>query len=182
MLDNFTIKLEGKHFSNSYLVYILRLGINGIDYHYIGQTGDNNHITARPAFRRLAGHFEDSNTSTQNKIYRFMAREFIEPVGENKVITREVRSEIEKLLMTTEVEIFVYPLMEFDYRLVVPQIHKEKVKRVKEFEKHVIHWFDQNDYRLINSLRAALVIPMNDLFPEKMEAIKQDFPVQIPHT
>lgn len=175
-LQNYSFTLGGEHFKTTYLLYVLRLRNKETDQYYIGQTGDNNHLTSRSAFRRLAGHFEDSNTSTQNKLYRHIVKELLEPYGIGKEINREVKAKVEEVMVASEVTVFVYPLMDFNHLQILPRIHKEKVKMVKEFEKYIIKWFDNQGYTLINGLRSNIVYPIEKLFPEKYEEIKLDFP------
>lgn len=72
-MADFTIELKGEQFRRGYLLYIIEIRHNIDTFYYIGQTGDNHYVTARPAFRRLSGHFEDSGNSTQNQLYKYIA-------------------------------------------------------------------------------------------------------------
>ena len=72
-MADMVLELLGEHFRRQYLLYIIKISHGEDEYFYVGQTGDNRYTTARPAFRRLAGHFEDSGQSTQNQIYRYIA-------------------------------------------------------------------------------------------------------------
>ena len=105
-----------------------------------------------------------------------MVKEWLAPKGEAKPITREVKAQMEGILTESEVTVFVYPLMDFNHQQILPRIHKEKVKMVKEFEKYVIHWFSDSGYNLINGLRAHIVFPMEKLFPDRYDEICKDFP------
>ena len=175
-LENYVIRIPGKQFIPSYLVYILELKLRNTSYYYIGQTADNHHITVRPAFRRLAGHFEDNHTSTQNTLYRFILREFVEPQGEMKEIHRLSKYQVSKILEESDIEMHVFPLMPFSHQMIIPLEHQEKVKRLREFEKHLIQYFDQKGYQLINRNRYSIKTQMKELFPEQFKLIKAMFP------
>ena len=71
------IELPGAQFRRAYLLYVIEIRHGKEQYFYVGQTGDNNYITARPAFRRLSGHMEDTGQSTQNQVYRYIAADII---------------------------------------------------------------------------------------------------------
>ncbi len=84
------IRIEGDALASAYAVYIIELSHNGKQYFYIGQTGDSHYITARPCFRRLVGHLENKNRSTQNQIYKFVAYEMLGFEKVEKLIERSV--------------------------------------------------------------------------------------------
>ena len=62
-MPDLLIELPGTHFRRAYLLYAIEICHNQDRYFYIGQTGDNNYITARPPIRRLSGHLEDVGQS-----------------------------------------------------------------------------------------------------------------------
>lgn len=71
-MPDLLLELQGEQFRRAYLLYIVEICHGKEKYYYVGQTGDNRYITARPAFRRLAAHFEDTGNSTQNQVYRYI--------------------------------------------------------------------------------------------------------------
>ena len=94
-MEKFSLKLEGQHFKRQYLLYIIEITHGNDKHYYVGQTGDHNYTTARPAFRRLAGHLEDLGGSTQNQIYRFIAEivlEFSEAGQKNSKFDEKIKA------------------------------------------------------------------------------------------
>jgi len=135
------LTLEGKHFQRQYLLYILEITHGNDKYYYIGQTGDNKYTTARPAFRRLAGHLEDVGRSTQNQIYRYLAVEVLgisEAAKKDSTFDEKIKQAVEDYLVGSTVKMYVYPLQPF-----IPGIehsqHLKIVRRATLFEKIVIN-------------------------------------------
>ena len=146
------LTLEGKHFQRQYLLYILEITHGNDKYYYVGQTGDNRYITARPAFRRLAGHLEDVGTSTQNQIYRYLA---VEVLGMSAAARRDskfdekIKQAVEDYLVGTTIKMYFYPLQPF-----IPGIehsqHLKIVRKVTLFEKIVINLFLKHSKTIAN--------------------------------
>jgi hypothetical protein len=151
-MEKMTVTLEGQHFKRKYLLYIIEITHGNDKHYYIGQTGDHNYITARPAFRRLAGHLEDVGRSTQNQIYRYLAAEvsgFPEAAKKDSNFNEKIKQAVEDYLVGSTVKMYVYPLQEFN-----PQIardkHLEIVRKVTLFEKMVIDLFQIHSKRIAN--------------------------------
>ena len=145
------IKIEGAALASAYSVYIITVSYATKKYYYIGQTGDGHYITARPPFRRLVGHLENKNNSTQNQIYKFIAHEVLNiKKRENKVdFTLREKEAIEQILTQSTIEMIEYKLETFDFHA-SKQIHTEKRRKVLEFEKQVIQLFINGGKLLIN--------------------------------
>lgn len=176
-LSKFSLHLEGIHFKRWYLIYIIELQAQGHRYFYIGQTGDNYHLTTRPAFRRLSGHFQDISSSTQNQLYRFIVKNLVSPKGLAKKLTEDIRMKAEDILETSRIIMHVYPLIDFNPGEIDIFQHRENNKLVKEFEKHVVRLFREhmtNDY-IINKQDYEPQISMSKLFPDAWEQVKLDF-------
>ena len=50
-MPDICIELPGAQFRRAYLLYVIEICHEQERYFYVGQTGDNNYLTARPAFR-----------------------------------------------------------------------------------------------------------------------------------
>lgn len=171
------LTLEGKHFRRQYLLYIIEIIHNTDVYYYIGQTGDHNYITARPAFRRLAGHLEDMGRSTQNQIYRYLAARvlgFREAESKDAMFDENVKQAVEDYLVSSTIRMHVYGLQEF-----VPGIehteHLNIVRRVTLFEQMVIGFFLSNKKKIANKKIRALSKDAECPFPKALIQIKEDF-------
>ena len=116
-MNSFKITIEGQQFKKAYLVYVIRITkIEGNNYFYIGQTGDRNYLTARPAFRRLAGHFSDIGSSTENQVYRQIAVKILEikEAKDKKAFTEKIKKRVGDFLEKCTIEMFVYSIAEFE--------------------------------------------------------------------
>jgi hypothetical protein len=171
------ITLEGKHFHRQYLLYIVEITNKSDNYYYVGQTGDNNYITARPAFRRLAGHLEDGGRSTQNQIYRFLAVTvlgFPEADRKDSMFDEEIKQSVEDYLVESIVKMYGYPLQPF-----IPRIdhreHLEIVRKVRLFEKIVIEVLLKNSKILMNKKIVSPPKREECPYPKVLDKIKSDF-------
>jgi len=174
------ITLDGVIFRRQYLLYIIEISHKDDKIYYIGQTGDNKHTTARPAFRRLAAHFEDVGQSTQNQIYRFLAAEVLgitEAASRNSAFSERIKQEVEEYLVKSTTRMYVYPLEAFLPGIQHTQ-HLEIVRRVTGFENLVINIFMANTKRLANR---KFTFPRNGLecpYPKALSQILVDFDIK----
>ena len=141
-MSQILITLEGEVFRRQYLVYVIEIIRNGRRYYYVGQTGDRKYTTARPPFRRLMGHFEETGQSTQNQIYRYIATDLlsIPQARQRETFTDDIKQQVENFLVTSTVHMHVYPLEPFVPGVTHAQ-HLAVLQRVEEFERHVIARF-----------------------------------------
>ena len=171
------LTLEGKHFKRQYLLYIIEITHGNDKHYYVGQTGDNRYTTARPAFRRLAGHLEDGGRSTQNQIYRYLAvnvLRFSEAAEKGKTFDEKVKQAVEDYLVGSSINMYVYSLQPF-----IPGIdhsqHLEIVRMVTLLEKNVIGLFLKNKKPIANK---KLTPPKRDTecpYPQILKQIVADF-------
>lgn len=111
------------------------------EYYYIGQTGDRNHFTARPAFRRLSGHFSDQGHSTENQIYRAIVSQILKKNYANrKPFDQDVKDATTEFLLNSKIEMFVYPFKEFSKSDSIEN-HEMNRKSVEKIEAELIHNF-----------------------------------------
>jgi hypothetical protein len=102
------LKLEGEHFRRHYLIYVVQVGSPKGQFTYVGQTGDRKHITARPAFRRLAAHLEDTAASKQNQVYRGLVRELGLLLPKKGPFSDATKDQVEDFLVQSTVCMKVY--------------------------------------------------------------------------
>jgi hypothetical protein len=171
------LTLEGQHFRRQYLLYIIEI-IHGQDRHYyIGQTGDHNYITARPAFRRLAGHLDDSGRSTENQVYRYLAAKVLkyaaaEDKSEN--FSEEIKQAVEDYLVHSTVRMHVYSLQEFP-QSIEREAHLENVRKVRHFEKMVMELFTEGKKKIANLKISKPSGGRECPYPDILKRIKIDF-------
>lgn len=174
-MADMVLELQGKHFRRQYLLYIIELSHGSDKYFYVGQTGDSRYITARPAFRRLAAHFEDSQ-STQNQVYYYISYDilgFEQTQGKKSAFTPEAKQEVENYLVDSTIKMHVYSLEPF-LPLATPQEHSEKRRKVTLLEKHVIDAFVKSRKGLMNK---KLTMPSSPTcpYPDVFKRIIDDF-------
>ena len=117
-MSDFTIELTGQQFRRAYLLYVVEVAHNERgSYYYVGQTGDNRYVTARPAFRRLSGHFQDSGHSTENQVYRYIATRVLghEEAERREALTETVKQSVEDLLVGSTVRMHIYRVVSFKH-------------------------------------------------------------------
>jgi hypothetical protein len=176
-MEKITLKLEGHHFKRQYLLYIVEISHENDKHYYVGQTGDHNYTTARPAFRRLAGHLEDLGGSTQNQIYRYIAEivlGFSEAGQKNSKFDEKIKLAVEEYLVDSTITMHVYPLQPFSPGIEKDQ-HLEIVRKVSLFEKMVINLFNINNKRIANK---KLTLPEKGAecpYPRILDEIIKDF-------
>lgn len=144
MIEVKTIKIEGYQFEKNYLLYLIEIDFvnsNG-KYFYIGQTGDRNYITARPAFRRLAGHLNDQGWSTENQVYRQIAVKIlgIEKAGKRGSFDQLTKNRVNDFLNNSTVKMHYYPIQSFEQNSSL-ESHREILKRIERIEKELIFEF-----------------------------------------
>jgi hypothetical protein len=174
------LTLEGQHFRRQYLLYIIEI-THGDDHHfYIGQTGDHHYITARPAFRRLAGHLDDGGRSTENQVYRYLAEKvlgFSEAGDKSENFNEKTKQAVEDYLVHSTVRMHVYSLQEFP-----PDIEREahltNVRKVRLFEKIVIDLFRKHQKRIANKKLSRIPEGEECPYPEILDRIKNDFKIK----
>ncbi len=173
-MDKYTITLDGHLFRRAYLLYIIELIFTGKRHYYVGQTGDRRYITARPAFRRLMGHFEDVGRSTQNQLYRYVAADLLQcsDARERVSFSEDVKQQVEDVLAGSTVHMHVYSLEPFRVGILREQ-HLEVLHRVEDFERHVIKRFKEAGFPLANRNVHSPRTPIP--YPEVFREIEMDF-------
>ncbi len=152
-MNFFKIPIKGEQFQKAYLVYIVKVTrTEKGSFYYVGQTGDRNHKTARPAFRRLAAHLCDQGHSTENQIYRALAQKVLRhDVKEKKKFEDNVKIEMSDFLMQSEIELFAYAIKTYNK---APSTHDHHCDRkyVELIEKDIINYFREKygDYHLLD--------------------------------
>jgi len=168
------IELPGAQFRRAYLLYVIEIRHGKEQYFYVGQTGDNNYITARPAFRRLSGHMEDTGQSTQNQVYRYIAAGILgHRVARSKASFPErVKQDVEDFLVDSTVLMHIYKVKPFK-----PDVsrdnHLRDVRDVTLIEKYVMASFLGAGKSLMNKkiLKPIGACP----YPKLLNRIKSDF-------
>lgn len=169
--------LEGKHFRRQYLLYVIEITHGQDKYYYIGQTGDNHYKTARPAFRRLAGHLEDLGRSTQNQVYKYLAFEVLDnprPKEKKYNFSDKIKQSVEDFLVDSEVKMYVYRLQSFE-SAISHEEHLGNVRNVITFEQMVIELFKARFRNIGNKKERKIPSAVKCPYPEILIQIKNDF-------
>lgn len=138
-MNFFEINIEGKQFEKNYLIYIIKISHSKKgNFYYIGQTGDRHYRTARPAFRRLAGHLSDIGQSTENQVYRQIAEKILEQkIEKNKKFNDNVKNKVSDFLIDSKINMKVFPIIKFDPKI-DQEKHIENRRYVENIEKILI--------------------------------------------
>jgi len=168
------IELPGAQFRRAYLLYVVEIRHGREQYFYVGQTGDNNYLTARPAFRRLSGHLDDSGRSTQNQVYKYIAANIL---GHREATSKAsfpevVKQDVEDFLVDSTVLMHIYKVKPFK-----PDVsrdnHLREVKNITLMEKYVMASFLEAGRSLMNK---KIIKPTGACpYPTLLTRIKSDF-------
>jgi hypothetical protein len=168
------IELPGAHFRRAYLLYVIEIRHGKEQYFYVGQTGDNHYLTARPAFRRLSGHLADTGRSTENQVYRYIATNILGHEGAVSQISfsEAVKQDVEDFLVGSTVLMHVYRVKPFKPN--VPRDnHLRDVRNVRLMERHVMASFLGAGRLLMNK---KIQKPVSGCpYPRLLVRIKSDF-------
>ena len=150
----FKFEIDGKQFQRAYMVYIVRLiSSKHGEYYYVGQTGDRYHLTARPAFRRLAGHLSEQGRSTENQIYRQIAVKIlgIENADKKQTFPIETKNAVAAFLAESKIEMYAYPLVKFLPETSLEE-HKSNRQLVEKIENELMNYFSEKSHgdRILN--------------------------------
>jgi len=173
-MPDIRIELPGAQFRRAYLLYVIEIYHGKEQYFYVGQTGDNNYVTARPAFRRLSGHLEDTGQSTQNQVYRYIA---INILGHREATSKApfpeaVKQDVEDFLVDSNVLMHIYKVKPFKPG-VSRNNHLREVKNIRLMEKYVMVSFLEAGRLLMNK---KIVKPRGACpYPKLLTRIKSDF-------
>lgn len=173
-MPDLVIELPGAQFRRAYLLYIIEICHDRERYFYIGQTGDNRYITARPAFRRLSGHLEDTGQSTQNQVYRYIATKILgyEEAESKTAFSEKVKQAVEDFLVGSTVRMHAYRAQPFN-PFVSSANHLATVKKVSLLEKFVVEAFVKSGKSLMNRM---ITPPVESCpYPELLARIESDF-------
>lgn len=173
-MPDICIELPGAQFRRAYLLYVIEICHERERYFYVGQTGDNRYITARPAFRRLSGHLDDTGRSTQNQVYRYIATEILryKEASRKAVFSEKVKQDVEDFLVDSTVRMHIYRVRPFEPG-VTNADHLTVVKTVSLLEKYVIAVFRASGRPLMNRMISKPVEACP--YPELLARIKSDF-------
>jgi len=177
MAADMILTLNGQHFRRHYLLYIIEI-LHGSDVHYyIGQTGDTHATTARPAFRRLAGHLEDRGRSTENQVYRYLAVKilgFAEASDRDENFQENVKQAVEDYLVESTLKMHIYILQEFPPDI-KREVHLLNVRKVTLFENMIINRFITNQKKIGNKKISRIPNGVECPYPEILNRIQTDF-------
>ena len=173
-MPDIRIDLPGTQFRRAYLLYVIEVTRNGDAYFYVGQTGDNNYVTARPPFRRLAGHLEDVGQSTQNQVYRFIATEVLGhgDARGRTTFSETVKQSVEDFLASASIAMHIYRVCPFDPKVERAE-HRAIVWEVSRLEQRVIAAFQGAGKRLMN--KRFISVPADGPHSDVLVRIRADF-------
>jgi len=163
------IELPGAHFRRAYLLYVIEIRHRKDQYFYVG-----HYVTARPAFRRLSGHLDDTGQSTQNQVYRYIATTIL---GHKEAISKTsfpeaVKQDVEDFLVDCTVLMHIYKVKPFK-PLVSRHDHLRAVRSSTLMEKYALLSFLEAGRSLMNKkiLKPRDACP----YPKLLTRIKADF-------
>jgi hypothetical protein len=170
-----SLTLGGEQFRRAYFLYVVEVRGEKDPFFYIGQTGDRNYVTARPPFRRLAGHFEEGESSTQNQVYRFIETDLlgVSPDTENGAVSKSTRQAVENYLANGSVKLRAYRILPFDPD-VERSVHQGNVRRMELLEEHVLQLFRDSGRVTANRKPPRRKIGACP-FPQALRKIAEDF-------
>ena len=171
-MADFVLELKGEHFKRGYLLYVVEIKHGSDSFYYVGQTGDRNYLTARPAFRRISGHFEDRIKSTQNQIYKYIAENLIGAGKNHEQYSEDIKQKVETFLTNSRVIMYVYRVIDFQPDIEM-NVHKSNVQKVENLERNVIRDFISSGKIMMNKARIHSEAPCP--FPNILAEIKADF-------
>lgn len=174
-MNSFKITIEGQQFRKAYFVYVIRITTqDNINFFYIGQTGDRNYLTARPAFRRLAGHFSDIGSSTENQVYRQIAVKVlkIEDVVKKEKFNESTKKRVGDFLETCKIEMFVYQIADFEDNS-DKDLHTKNRKQTELIENELINCVQKkvSADKVFN--KKFSVITTTELQPETIKILEE---------
>jgi len=140
-MEYFTIEIDGQQqFKKSYLLYVVEIeNKEKGSYFYVGQTGDRHHLTARPAFRRLAAHLSDQGSSTENRVYRGIAVKILkqDSAKDKGAFSPEIKHLVSEFLTNSKIKMHVFPIQDF-LEGISGEDHKIHRDSVENIESNVI--------------------------------------------
>jgi len=132
-LEPTIIKLEPNWFLQGYYVYIVKITYKEVNYFYIGMTGDRKYTTARSPFFRMSGHFNLTNSSTENQVIK----------GLRKVVNSEDNFQNE--LTNMDICYYSYKINDFN-----SQDHHNKRIQAEKIESWLIDQFKNEKLDIFN--------------------------------
>jgi|GEM_PF-788496 len=168
------LEIGGRQFKRAYLLYVIEICHGGRTYYYVGQTGDRNYKTARPALRRLSGHLEDAGQSTQNQVYRYIAAVILKCAAANTraAFSEKLKQGVENFLVDSVVRMHAYQVSPFNPSNSCAS-HRAIVRQVSLLEAYVIDAFKTSGNSLMNRRIGAPNAPCP--YPSLLARVKSDF-------
>lgn len=176
-MEKKNISLNGNYFRREYVVYIIEIIRGNSKYYYIGQTGDNKHLTARPGLRRLFGHLDDVGQSTQNQIYRYIATKILEikEASEKKAFSEAIKQKVEDFIVSSTINMHIYSMEVFNPDVSKEQ-HMQKVHKVCNLENALLQDFVARGKNVLNEKIPKKRININNLvYLDEFNEIKEQF-------
>lgn len=168
MQQAITLDLHPLLFQPAYNLYLYLLTKENVRWVYIGMTGDNHYPVARPAIRRLAGHFDLTARSTQNQLVKGFYNRIIGGNWKVDVNTATpaklaaIRHSILTSMSTWNIIHKVYHVMPFEPELAEANQHFVIAGQVRELEAEAIRLANLTSVNLFNRIPAPLT---DDTFP-----------------
>lgn len=137
------IKLEKEWFRHAYYVYFVSIVKDENKMLYIGMTGDRKHKTARSPFYRMAGHFSQLSSSSENQVIK----------GLRKIYNIDTtnQQELVELLESCQIIYHAYPLSEFKFNIDKSE-HTERRRFAEKVESFLILALkEEGKWNVINS-------------------------------
>jgi hypothetical protein len=139
-LKRIDINIPNDWLQSGYFVYVAKINYRKKTFLYVGQTGDNNHPTARGPLYRISGHISKTASSDENQIIKGLRREL--------KIKDDDHVMLEKVLGEMDFSYSFWKISDFNYAD-TDDTKTNKRKQTQLIEHNVI-WHLQNQFTLFN--------------------------------
>lgn len=142
------IEYRPEWFAGGYYVYVITvIHRKNRQFHYIGQTGDRKHTSARAPFYRMMGHFNTYNLKNVANDSQLIGGLIREQLVDAPTKDRNARVCVEEAICngTIEIKARFFKLADFDRNE-----HDDRRRLTEDTEKHLIALFELEGLVVLN--------------------------------
>lgn len=165
------LELAGSLLVDGFSIYLIEIEHKGINFYYVGMTGDGHYRSARAGFYRLAGHLEYQNKrSTQNQLLK----------GLMKITGSRTRNELSGRIDDARITFHHFGIDGFTWNDTMKLATEDKTyqtqqRKVLAFERFLIFNLRKSiGERLLNETdgKSATQIDFPEIFDRIIEIVK----------